>query len=164
MQKTSALYRKILAGIHTKETRVSIGDTGFLVDKRGNGITFGGTRILVGASGADAGYGMNILASVETTGAIFDGNEPTVGNVISRECDIKMLKPSGNIEGMSRIAVYVRLVSDDGEYSEWLPQGVFYADSIDQDADEDDVQWLKIHGYDAILFAEQDYPADRIAS
>jgi len=71
-----------------------------------------------------------------------------------------MLKPSGNIEGMSRIAVYVRLVSDDGEYSEWLPQGVFYADSIDQDADEDDVQWLKIHGYDAILFAEQDYPAD----
>ena len=37
MQKTSALYRKILAGIHTKETRVSIGDTGFLVDKRGNG-------------------------------------------------------------------------------------------------------------------------------
>lgn len=55
MQKTSALYRKILAGIHTKETRVSIGDTGFLVDKRGNGITFGGTRILVGASGADAG-------------------------------------------------------------------------------------------------------------
>ena len=160
MQKTSALYRKILAGIHTKETRVSIGDTGFLVDKRGNGITFGGTRILVGASGADAGYGMNILASVETTGAIFDGNEPTVGNVISRECDIKMLKPSGNIEGMSRIAVYVRLVSGNGECSEWLPQGVFYADSIDQDADEDDVQWLKIHGYDAILFAEQDYPAD----
>ena len=160
MQKTSALYRKILAGIHTKETRVSIGDTGFLVDKRGNGITFGGTRILVGASGADAGYGMNILASVETTGAIFDGNEPTVGNVISRECDIKMLKPSGNIEGMSRIAVYVRLVSDGGECSEWLPQGVFYADSIDQDADEDDVKWLKIHGYDAILFAEQDYPAD----
>ena len=100
MQKTSALYRKILAGIHTKETRVSIGDTGFLVDKRGNGITFGGTRILVGASGADAGC------------------------------------------------------------SEWLPQGVFYADSIDQDADEDDVQWLKIHGYDAILFAEQEYPAD----
>lgn len=31
---------------------------------------------------------------------------------------------------------------------------------FDQDADEDDVQWLKIHGYDAILFAEQDYPAD----
>ena len=161
MQKTSALYRKILAGIHTKETRVSIGDTGFLVDKRGNGITFGGTRILVATSGADAGYGMNILASVETTGAIFDGDEPSVGNVVSRECDIKMLKPSGNIEGMSRLAVYVRLVdSTSGECSEWLPQGVFYADSIDQDADEDDVQWLKIHGYDAILFAEQDYPAD----
>lgn len=161
MQQTSALYKRLLSGLHKKETRVSIGDTGLLVGRQGSYITFGGTRILVAATGADGGYGMDVLASVETSGGVFDGDEPNAGNVISRECNIKMLKPSGTIDGLSRISVYTRLVStDDAEYSEWLPQGVFYVDSIDEDADEDDVQWLQIHGYDALLFSEQDYPAD----
>lgn len=163
MQKTSALYKELLAGEHWKQTRVAIGDTGLLTDRQGSAITFGGTRILVASAGADGGYGMDMLASVETTGSIFSGEEPAVGAVVSGECDIKMLKPSAELDGLSRIAVYTRLT--DGErYSEWLPQGVYFLDSMEVDADEEDVQWLTLHGCDALLFSEQDYPADSCLS
>ena len=74
-----------------------------------------------------------------------------------------MLKPSGRIDGLSRISVYTRL-TDGNRYSGWLPQGVYYVDSIEEDADDDDIKWLKIHGYDALLFSEQDYPANSALS
>ena len=159
MQETSALYKELLAGPHTNETRVSIGDTGRLITRRGDYITFGGTRILVASSGADGGYNESILSTVETKAAVFSGDEPEVGGCVSREVDIKMLKPAARFEGLSRIALYTRL-TDGTRYSEWLPQGVYYLDSMEENADEDDVQWLQIHGYDALLFAEQDYPAE----
>lgn len=159
MQETSALYKELLAGVHTVQTRVTIGDTGLLVDRSGDYITFAGTRILVASSAADGGYDESMLAYVETNGSLFDGDEPSVGSCISREVDIKMLRPSGSIYGMQRIGVYARLT--DGErYSEWLPQGVYYLDSADEDADENDVRWVTMHGYDAMMFAEQDYPEE----
>ena len=159
MQQTSALYKDILAGNYTVETRLAIGDSGLLVEKTGDYITFGGTRILVAASGADSGYNENMLSSVETTSGLFSGDEPSVGECISREINVKMLKPAANIQGLSRLALYVR-ITDGYRTSEWLPQGVFYMDSMDENADDDDVKWLQIHGYDALLFSEQDYPAN----
>ena len=161
MLQTSALYKELLSGKHWKETRVSIGDTGRLITRQGNYITFGGTRILVAATGADGGYNESLLAQdgVNATVPLFSGDEPEVGSCVSREIDIKMLKPAGSIDGLSRISVYTRLT--DGErFSEWLPQGVYYLDSIEEDAEEDDIKWLNIHGYDGLLFAEQDYPAN----
>lgn len=159
MQTTSSLYREIISGTHTVETRVAIGDTGLLVDREGDYITFGGTRILVASSAAAGGYDESLLAEVSTNGSLFDGNEPEVGACVSREVDIKMLRPSGNITGMQRIAVYAR-VTDGNRHSEWLPQGVYYLDSAEEDADDEDVRWVEIHGYDAMMFAEQDYPAE----
>ena len=159
MQETSALYKELLAGPHTNETRVSIGDTGLLITRSGDYITFGGTRILVAASGADGGYNESILSTVDAKAAVFSRNEPEAGGCVSREVDIKMLKPAARFEGLSRIALYTRL-TDGTRHSEWLPQGVYYLDSMEENADEDDVQWLQIHGYDALLFAEQDYPAE----
>lgn len=158
MQETSALYREIISGNHKVETRVTIGDTGLLVDNRGDYIVFGGTRILVATSTADSGYDEQVLSTVTTNGSLFDGDEPKVGSCVSREVDIKMLRPAGNIYGKQRIGVYAR-VTDGDRYSEWLPQGVYYLDSADEDADDDDVRWVTIHGYDAMMFAEQDYPA-----
>lgn len=159
MQQTSALYKELLAGDYTVETRVAIGESGLLVEKAGDHITFGGTRILIATSGADGGYGANMLSSVETSGGLFDGDEPSCGNCISREVNIKMLKPIGQIPGLSRVGIYAR-ITDGTRVSEWLPQGVFFIDSIEEDAEDDDVRWLRIHGYDALLFSEQDYPAN----
>lgn len=159
MQETSSLYKELLAGNYTVETRVSIGDTGLLVNKAGDFITFGGTRILIATSGADGGYDESLLSYVETSGSLFSGDEPKVGECLSREVNIKMLKPVGDISGLARISLYSR-ITDGTRHSEWLPQGVYFLDSMDEDAEEDDIKWLKIHGYDALLFAEQDYPGD----
>lgn len=159
MQKTSSLYKEILSGTHTTETRVSLGDSGLLVDKTKDRITFGGTRILIATSGADGGYDESLLSYVETSGGLFSGDEPKVGECISREVNIKMLKPVGEIAGLARISLYSR-ITDGSRHSEWLPQGVFFLDSMDEDADDDDIKWLQIHGYDALLFSEQDYPAN----
>lgn len=161
MQQTSALYRKIVSGLHKFETRVAIGDTGRLITRSGDYITFGGTRILVGFSGADSGYAEDLLSTVSTYAATCNGNELSVGNCISREVDIRMLKPAARIQGLSRVSVYIRAVNDLGtERSEWLQQGVYFLDDIQEDLDEaHDLKWVNMHGYDAILLAEQDYPA-----
>ena len=159
MQQTSKLYQELLADpLHFTETRVSIGDTGRLITKRGDYITFGGVRILVGTTGAEGGYDEHLLSSVEAKAPLFSGDEPTAGGCVSREVDIKMLKPAGRVDGLDRIALYTRL-SDGERASEWIPQGVYYIDSMDEDKQGDDLTWLDIHGFDALLFAEQDYPA-----
>lgn len=163
MQETSALYKELLSGRHWKETRLSIGDTGRLVDKSGNRITFGGTGILVAASGTDGGYNESVFAEdgISTTSCLFDDDTPAVGCCVSGEIDVKMLKPAGRIEGLSRIAPYTRL-TDGVRHSEWLPQGVYFLSSAYSDADEDDVQWTQIHGFDAMRKAEQDYPSSKL--
>lgn len=159
MQEVSSLYREIISGNHTVETRVAIGDTDLLVTRQGDYITFGGHRILVASSAADGGYDESMLCDVSTSGALFSGSEPSAGGCVSREVSLKMLKPAGAITGLQRIAVYSR-ISDGGRNSEWLPQGVFYLDSADEDADDNGVCWIDIHGYDAMMFAEQDYPEE----
>lgn len=161
MQQTSALYKKIIAGLHTFETRVAIGDAGRLVTNTGDCITFGGTRILTDFGGAESGYAEDMLSTVSTYAATCSTNELTVGNCISREVDIKMLRPAAQVLGLSRVSVYIRAVSSSSdEHSEWLPQGVYFLDEIQEDLDEaHDLKWLNLHGFDAVLLAEQDYPA-----
>lgn len=41
--------------------------------------------------------------------------------------------------------------------SEWLQQGVYYIDTRESSHNDDDLTVLTFHGYDAMLFAEQDY-------
>ncbi len=135
MQKTSALYKELLEGNHWTETRLAIGN-----------------------STADNGYDESVLQSIETSAQVFGGDTPTVGSCVSREINVTMLKPAADIVGLSKMVPYVRL-TDGKRHSEWLMQGVFFIDSVDADAERDSVKWIHIHGYDALLFAEQDYPA-----
>lgn len=44
-------------------------------------------------------------------------------------------------------------------YSEWLPKGVFYIDTRETSRNGNGLDILSIHGYDAMLFAEQLYPS-----
>jgi hypothetical protein len=41
VQKTSELYQELLASNHKMETRLAIGETGVLITKQGDAITFG---------------------------------------------------------------------------------------------------------------------------
>lgn len=159
MQNTSKLYRDIMAGDHWFETRLCIGDTGSLIDHEGNRITFGKlisrTRIRAVTSDPDSGYDDRMLVSVTTTHPLFSGT-PSVGNTCSGEIDVQMLKPAGAIPKRAKLSLFVR-ATDGTRYSEWIPKGVYFVDSRSETPFGDDTI-LELHGYDAILKAEADYP------
>lgn len=159
--ETSNLYKELLTGDHSTEYRLAIGETGVLVTKQGEGITFGGVRILVASSGADGGYDESLLMNVETTGDVFTGNTPSVGGAVAGEIDVEMLKPYGAIPRQARLSPYARL-TDGVRHSEWVPQGVYYLDTRKEVPNEFGEDRIRFHGFDAMLKAEQDYPASRI--
>lgn len=161
MQQTSDLYKELLASGHKTETRLVIGENGTLITKRGEAITFGGVRILVGASGADGGYDESLLVSMETDRRIFSGDTPSVGDCVSGEIDIVMHNPRGEIPKQARLVPYVRL-TDGSRYSEWLQKGVYYVDTRKKKEDGSAIEIITLHGYDDLLKAEQDYPSSSL--
>ena len=161
MQATSDLYKELLASNHKKETRLAIGETGSLITKSGEYITFGGVRILVGASGADGGYDESLLMSMETDKRVFNDDTPTVGDCVSGEIDIEMHKPLGEIPKQARLVPYVRL-TDGSRHSEWIQKGVYYVDTRKKKEDGSAIEKIVIHGYDDMLKAEQDYPESEL--
>lgn len=162
MQKTSDLYQELLAGDHRKETSLSIGETGVLITKQGEDITFGGVSILVGATGADGGYRESVLVSVETENNVFGGQSPQVGACVSAEIDVEILKPFGELPQRARMVPYVRL-TDGVRYSEWIQKGVFYIDTRQEKEYGPDLKTIIIHGYDEMMKAEQDYPSSTLS-
>ncbi len=156
MQETSALYKRLLSEPHQMETSLAVGDTGRLITERNETISFGGVNILVARSGADSGYRENILKSISTNGQVFAEDKPVVGGCISGEIDIEMFKPVGELPRMAQVVPYVRLTNGE-EYSEWIQKGVYFIDTRETNTDDAGVAILTIHGYDAMLKAEQDY-------
>ena len=164
MQQTSELYQELLFAYQSGadgvkcETRLAIGEPGVLITKLGESITFGGVSILVGSSGGDAGYGKDILISMEADFQVFSDEGPVVGNCVSAEIDVKMVKPYSEIPARARLVPYVRL-TDGTRYSEWIQKGVFYIDTRGKVEDGSSIEKIQLHGYDDMLKAEQDYPA-----
>ena len=162
MQKTSALYKELLSADHSMETRLAIGETGVLITKQGEGITFGGVSILTGSSGADGGYDESLLISMETDSRVFSEDTPSVGDCISSQIDVEMLKPFGEIPTRARMVPYIRL-TDGVRHSEWIQKGVFYIDTRTKKEDGSDIEKIVIRGYDDMLKAEQDYPSSTLS-
>lgn len=162
MQKTSALFDELLASDHKMETRLSVGETGVLITKQGEDITFGGFSILTGATGADGGYDETVLISMETDTRVFSEDTPSVGDCISSQIDVEMLKPYGDIPQRARLVPYVRL-TDGSRYSEWIQKGVFYIDTREKKEDGSALEKIVLHGYDDMLKAEQDYPESTLS-
>ena len=161
MQQTSALYQQLLASDHKMDTRLAVGETGVLITKRGESITFGGVSILTGATGADGGYDEAVLISMETDSRVFSEDTPSVGDCISSQIDIEMLKPFGEIPKRARLVPYVRL-TDGVRFSEWIQKGVYYIDTRTEKTDISNVEKVVIHGYDDMLKAEQDYQESKL--
>lgn len=156
MQTTSSLYKEILSGDHWKEYRLAIGEKGKLITELNEAILFGGVRILVGSSGADAGYPEDIIVSMNTYGGIFSEDNPVVGECIAGEITATILKPKGDIPRMSRVVPYVRLVNSE-KHSEWIQKGVYYIDRHSFSGEDNEL--MTIHGFDAMLFSEADFPS-----
>lgn len=162
MQNVSELYQEMLAGDYDTDVRLAVGETGTLITKQGESITFGGVSILVGATGADGGYDESILVTVETDSRVFSESTLVVGSCVSAEIDIEMLKPLGEPPTQARIVPYTRL-NDGIRQSEWIQHGVFYIDTRHEKEYGPDLKTVIIHGYDDMLKAEQDYPASTLA-
>lgn len=157
MQETSSLYKQLLADPgHWKEYTLVIGESGVLVNERAEKITFGGTAILVASSGADGGFRESAIISMSTQKSIFHDSNPSVGNCISGQITVDMMKPKGDIPRRARLVPYVRLTNGI-EHSEWIQKGVFFIDRREYSGDEN--ERITISGYDHIILTEADFPS-----
>ena len=129
MQTVSNLYESIISTEnHWFETKVVI-----------NGVT----------------YDKTVLVEVSTSLAMFSGT-PEIGKAVSQEITVRMLTPDETIPPMANLKPYVRACNKT-QQSEWLQQGNFYIDTRETTKNEHGVNVMTIHGYDAMLKAEQMY-------
>ena len=160
MQNVSRLYAEIYySQNYYVETSLVIGEKGYLITEDAERILFGDTAIIVdGSSSGDSGYGETLINSIKTTRRVFSNNKPEVGCCPSSEIYVEMHNPKGNIERMAMIVPYVRLVSyDDGRRSEWLRKGVYFIDTRDNTHNDDNLDIVTMHGYDAMMKTEVPY-------
>lgn len=135
MQQVSDTYMEIAAGEHRKEVRLSF-----------NG------------AAPENGYAEDQIISLATIRKLFKEDTPSVGNTVSGEIELEMLQPDEDIPRQAMIRPYVR-ITDGRRYSEWIQKGEFF---IDTRSTGTGIRRLSIHGYDAMLKAEQPYPESRL--
>ena len=132
MLTTSTLYNQLIASSnHRFQTKITI-----------NSVDYGEDKIL----SATADY------------RVFTENQPVVGGCLAAELEVEMIAPSASIPRMAQVRPYVR-VTDGTQTSEWLPQGIFYIDTRKTTHNDDGLDILTLHCYDAMLKTEADYPS-----
>lgn len=130
MQSTSALYQTIISGDHWFETRLIIDGVGT--------------------------YGETDLFAMSTTHEMFH-NSPTIGSAVAGEITVKMVYPQDvTIPAMAKLLPQVRACNAT-QQSEWISQGVYYIDTRERTVTDYGESVLELHGYDAMLKAEQMY-------
>lgn len=139
MQETSDLYKSIIAGEHWKETRLGIAPPGYAIHQIKNW------------------YGENVLIRMDTALRVFSKEQPSVGNCVSAEIDVAMLRPDEAIPRQALLVPQIR-ITDGSRYSEWISKGVFYLDTRSLSGEGTAMETLALHGYDSMLKTEQDYP------
>lgn len=140
MQTTSSLYREIISGEHWKECRLVIGDS----------------RTVASSSGSDDASNEETIVSMNTSCGLFPENNPAVGECISGEIYVTILKPKESIPRMCPVVPYIRVCNDEKQ-SEWIQRGVYYIDRRSYSGKDNEL--MEIHGYDALLFSEADFPS-----
>lgn len=110
-------------------------------------------KVKVNIAGVD--YGQDAIVSMSTSGGLFAGDTMSIGGTVAREIDLTLWNVSGTITKMAKIIPYY-CVTNGRQTSEWVQKGVFYIDTRSTDAG-----LLTIHGYDAMLMAEQVWNPDQ---
>ena len=95
-------------------------------------------------------YGQGQIISLRTSANLFAENTMGVGGAVAKEIDL-ILRSPGTIPRMAQMIPAYRLVNGE-QQSEWVQKGVFW---IDTRSTDDLTGALTIHGYDAMLRAEQ---------
>lgn len=110
------------------------------------------TRLLI--NGTE--YGEDKIISLSTSQSVYS-SIPSVGNCIAGQIDVTLLTPSMEIPRMAELKPQARLVGQSGAVSEWIAKGTFYIDTRSTDPVKGTTT---IHGYDAMLKAEQVFTDD----
>lgn len=85
------------------------------------------------------------------------GDAPKVGCCISCEIDASIMKPSAKVPRMALLEPFAR-VTNGILTSEWIPKGKYFIDTRKETKNGHGQETLTVHGYDAMLKAEQDCP------
>lgn len=109
-----------------------------------------GARKEVRVTVADVLYEQGQIVSLSTSACLFAEDTMSIGGAIAKEINLVLVNP-GAIPRMAEIIPSYRLVKG-SQASEWIQKGIYYIDtrSIDELTGV-----LTIHGYDAMLKAEQ---------
>ena len=144
MQETSSVYNQILAGGEYRvETRLAAGSKEKPI------------------SSLDIFFSEKELIKIKTKHGLFLNDALEVGSCVSGEIDVEMLYPTIEIPRQAKLVPQVR-ITNGTRVSEWLNKGVFFVDTRQKKNSSTGIQRLVIHGYDAMMKAEQDYPASKL--
>lgn len=133
MQTTSETYRALWESDHRVEVKLDV----YHAD---------GSQLV-------RSFPQDDLISMRTSCGLFGGGTPGVGGTISAEIDVTLFPADVEIPRMAMLRPYVRLTNGTST-SEWLPKGVFWLDTRETDYT---TKVLHLHGYDAMLKAEQTF-------
>lgn len=99
-------------------------------------------------------YNTTKLMSVKTTASALD-NAMAVGMCIAGEIEIELLNPTVEIPRMATIVPQVQ-IKNNSLTSGWLTKGRYWIDT--REVTQTEPKRLILHGYDAMLKAEQEFP------
>lgn len=134
MQTTSELYKSIISGPdYWFENRLVIDGVGI--------------------------FSESVIFSMSSSEEVFK-DSLKVGCAISSEIDIRMIAVD-NIPDMATLRPQTR-VCNSSQQSEWIPQGVYYIDTRETTKNSSNLNILILHGFDAMLRAEQYFQSSSI--
>lgn len=144
MQETSDLHKQIISGEYKTKCRLLIGDKNAPISEL-------------------TAYEADELWSMFVSARLFANNTPEVGGCISGEIDVEMFLPSASVPRQAKLVPQVCVTSMDGsQQAEYLSKGVYFVDTRHTVGDTGRKK-LVLHGYDAMLMTEQDYPSSSLA-
>ena len=115
-----------------------------------------GARKEVRVTVAGVLYEQGQIVSLSTSACLFAEDTMSVGGAIAKEINLALVNP-GTIPRMAEIIPSYRLVKG-SQASEWIQKGIYY---IDTRSTDELTGVLTIHGYDAMLRAEQVWEPDQ---
>lgn len=183
MQNTSALYKSILANQnHWFETKVKLNSADYAESQ----LFSVSTR--VGMFTGDPEVGKAVAGEIELSMINPNALVPTMAKIepFVRVCGTQRTGTDVSIDenGIVDFGEHATLQNENVVFddtatlrngivqfsaaysdvsSEWLPKGKYYIDTREISHNSDGLDVLKIHGYDAMLFAEQLYPESSLA-
>ena len=99
------------------------------------------------------------LFSITTTKSAFADGVPQIGCAVAGEIEASFIAPTYTIPKMAKVRLMVRACTAT-QNSEYIYKGYYYIDTREVSHNDDGLDVVKIHGYDAMLLFEQPYPSD----